>query len=210
MRKGLLMQKILKSFLLGIVLFIPFNLSAQDCVSCITHQVASLPSSSLFDNKIPIEPITDKERYFEILDYCLKFEMIPKEMVTTLIKKMLTTPISPEQFLTEPVCLTETYNNNVRMPMLHFIAEDPIAREDFLRLILLYYEKKAKQPEIFKRVVNAKNSKGDTLLDYLEILRLKNNYRFDTQKVALKSVIKILCDNGAVYATTKNKACPTE
>lgn len=209
MRKGLLMQKILRSFLLGVVLFMPFNLSAQDCVSCITHQVAGLPSSSLFDNKIPIEPITDKERYFEILDYCLQFEMIPKEMVTTLIKKMLTTPISPEQFLTEPVCLMTSYNYS-RMPMLHFIADDPISREDFLRLISLYYEKRAKQPEVFKRIVNSKNTRGDTLLDYLEIMRLRNQYLFDTQKVALKNIIKILCDNGAVYATTKDKTCPAE
>lgn len=207
MRKGLLMQKILKSFLFVITLLGSSNIFAADYGS---KEVTALPISSLFDNKVPIEPITDKERYYEILDYCLQFEMIPKEMVTTLIKKMLTTPISPEQFLTEPVCLTGIYNENVRMPMLHFIAEDPITREDFLRLISLYYEKKAKQPEVFKRVVNAKNTKGDTLLDYLEILRLKNKYRFDTQKVALKNVIKILCDNGAVYATTKDKTCPVE
>ena len=201
------MQKILKSFLFVITLLASSNIFAADYGS---KEVTALPISSLFDNKVPIEPITDKERYYEILDYCLQFEMIPKEMVTTLIKKMLTTPISPEQFLTEPVCLTGIYNENVRMPMLHFIAEDPITREDFLRLISLYYEKKAKQPEVFKRVVNAKNTKGDTLLDYLEILRLRNKYRFDTQKVALKNVIKILCDNGAVYATTKDKTCPVE
>lgn len=204
------MRKIVKSFLFGILFMGSINVVAQDCISCVTHQVAGLPDSSLFDNKMPIEPITEKERYFEIFAYCEEFETIPKEMVTTLIKKMLMTPISPEQFLTEPVCLTGTYNENVRMPMLHFIAEDPLAREDFLRLISLYYEKKAKRPEVFKRVVNAKNSKGDTLLDYLEIKRLRNNYQFDTQIVALNNVIKILCDNGVVYATTKDRTCPVE
>lgn len=186
------------------------NVFAQDCVSCVTKEVAGLPNSSLFDNKIPIKPITDKERYFEILDYCLQFEMIPKEMVTTLIKKMLTTPISPEQFLTEPVCLINIYSDKVRMPMLHFIAEDPISREDFLRLISLYYIKKVKQPETFRNIVNAKNTHGETLLDFLETMRLSNKYLFDTQKAAVKNIIKILCDNGAVYATTKNKSCPTE
>lgn len=118
------------------------------------------------------------------------------------------TPIPPEEFLTTPVCQPSVYSTVVKSPMIHIVADDITKREEFLQNIWLYYSKKRKQPEIFDQIINAKNTKGETLLDYLETNKQRNQYTFDTQQEALKKVIAMLCSHGGVYAVRKDMQCP--
>ena len=92
--------------------------------------------------------------------------------------------------------------------MIHAIADDITKREEFLNNIWLYYSKKRKQPEIFNQAINAKNTKGETLLDYLQVMKKNNSYTEPTQLIALDKIIKMLCDHGGVYASNKELKCP--
>ena len=169
-----------------------------------------MPKNSTFDSmeQIAQNKMSAHDRLYEIKDYCSKFSQVRQQLVGTLIKEMEKTPISPEEFLTSPICQPAAYSEVVKSPMLHMIADDITKREEFLQNIWLYYSKKRKQPEIFDKAVNAQNTDGETLLDYLETMRLKKNYEYDTQKAALAKIIKMLCDHGGVYAIRKNKRCP--
>lgn len=138
----------------------------------------------------------------------MRFSQIPQEMVGTAIKDMEKTTISVEDYLTQPLCQPSMYSNAVKSPMLHLIADDITKREEFLKNIWLYYSKKRKDPEIFDQLINAKNTKGDTLLDYLEISRSKNYYTFATQQIALGKILEFLCSHGDVYSTQKDMKCP--
>lgn len=63
-------------------------------------------------------------------------------MVGTTIKEMEKTTLSPEEFLTAPVCQPSFYSSAVKSPMIHAAADDITKREEFLNNIWLYYSKK--------------------------------------------------------------------
>ena len=67
--------------------------------------------------------------------------------------------------------------------------------------------KKRKEPEIFTKILNTKNSKGETILDYIESLRsMGTNVHVDLQAPVAK-LISFICSHGGVYATYKTKSC---
>lgn len=202
------MRKLLQHFLCGAVLVTTFNSFATDCVNCGPKDVSGMPKNSAFDTmeKIANSGLSEKDRIFLIQGYCMKFSQIPQEMVGSTIKEMEKTPIPPEEFLTAQLCQPSLYSSSVKSPMIHAVADDITKREEFLQNIWLYYSKKRKQPEIFDQAINAKNSKGETLLDYLETA--KGTYTFDTQKAAYTKIVALLCSRGGVYAVNKNKKCP--
>lgn len=205
------MRRLLQYFLCGTLLLTTSIALATDCVNCGQKNVPGMPSNSTFDD---IEKIAKKsagkERGYKIENYCLKFSQIPQQMVGSTIKDMEKTEIPPEEFLTEPVCQPRGYSDAIKSPMLHAVADDITKREEFLQNIWLYYSKKRKQPEIFDKAINAKNTNGETLLDYLQVMKKKNYYTEPTQLVALDKIIKMLCDHGGVYASNKELKCPAK
>ena len=203
------MGKLLQHFLCGTLLFTSAITMAGDCVNCGPKDVSGMPSNSTFDamEKI-VKRGSGKDRAYVMIDYCLRFSQIPQQMVGKTIKDMETTAISPEEFLTEAACQPRGYSDAIKSPMIHAVADDITKREEFLQNIWLYYSKKRKQPEIFNKAINAKNTRGETLLDYLQVMKEKNYYTEPTQLVALDKVIKKLCEHGGIYAVNKDKKCP--
>ena len=198
-----LMIKTLQYFLCGAMMVTTINVFAMDCDDCKSKGISK---ASMQNN--PSVDISAHDRLFIIQGYCMKFSFIEQQMVGTTIKEMEGTPISPEEFLTTPVCQPRGYSNAVKSPMIHIVADDITKREEFLQNIWLYYSKKRKQPEIFDHAINTKNTKGETLLDYLETMKQREYYTIDTQQQALNKVIAMLCSHGGVYAVRKDMQCP--
>jgi hypothetical protein len=96
----------------------------------------------------------------------------------------------------------------VKSPLLHYIAEAPETREEFLDNIWLYYLYRKKQPDFFSVAVNATNTKGETLLDYLESLKQRGINSQEGQQEPLKNIIEFACAHGGIYALNKIKKCP--
>lgn len=205
------MRRLLQQFLCGTFLLATTAAFATDCVNCGQKTVAGMPNNSTFDDMEKlVKRGSGKNRDYVMYDYCLKFTQIPQQLVGSTIKEMETTAITPEEYLTEPVCQPRGYSNVIKSPMIHAVADDITKREEFLQNIWLYYSKKRKQPEIFDKAINAKNTKGETLLDYLQVMKEKNYYTEPTQLVALDKIIKMLCEHGGVYATNKELKCPAK
>lgn len=202
------MRKLFQQFLCGTFLLTSATVFAGDCVKC-GQTVAGMPSNSTFDDmeKIAGQGQTQK---FITEGYCMKFSQIPQEMVGTTIKEMEGTKYPVEKYLTDPLCQPSGYSDAVKSPMIHIVADDITKREEFLQNIWLYYSKKRKQPEIFDQAINAKNTKGETLLDYLQVMKSQSYYTQPTQLVALDKVIKMLCAHGGVYAKNKDMKCPAQ
>lgn len=205
-----MMRKKIQYFLYGAMMVTTVNAFANDCVNCGPKDVSGMPKNSTFDT---MEKIAGKgkmsahDRLYAIKEFCIKFSLIRQQMVGVAIKEMEATPITPEEYFTEPVCQPDGYSDAVQSPIIHVVADDISKREEFLQNIWLYYSKKRKQPEIFDKAINAKNTKGETLLDYLETMRLKNQYPYPEQQQQLKKVITMLCTHKGVYATYKDKKC---
>lgn len=132
--------------------------------------------------------------------YCLIFSVIEKEFVGSTIRHMEKEPYPMEEILSIPVCWPEGYNPMVvKSPIGHIIADDPSKRVEFLKTFWLYYTKKRKQPELFMAVVNAKNTEGETLLDYIETQMQEPNYA-RIMKDDLAQIISDACSHGGVYS----------
>ncbi len=206
------MKKVFQLLLSVAVMATSIDSFAGDCVNCGPKDVSGMPKNASFDNieKITKSKLSANDRLYEIKDFCLRFNMSNQQMIGSLIKDMLKTQVTPEEFFTEPFCQPETYSSVVKCPMLHLIAEDITKREEFLKNIWMYYSKKLKKPELFDQIIQAKNTKGETILDYLETMRLNKQYEYADSKASLKIVIKMLCDHGAVYSVRKNVECPKQ
>ncbi len=204
------MKKRFQSLLCVTVLATSINSFAQDCVKCAPKDVTGMPKNTTLDNieKISKNKMSAHDRLYEIKDFCSRFNVTVQEMVGPLIKEMEKTQLTPEEFFSEPVCQPDLYSEVVKCPMIHKIADDITKREEFLQNIWLYYSKKLKKPEIFDKIVKSKNTHGESILDYLESMRLKKMYEFPDQKLALKKIIKMLCDHGVVYEKRTNLKCP--
>ncbi|MEA9358046.1 hypothetical protein SHI21_17570 [Bacteriovorax sp. PP10] len=200
------MSRLLQYFLCGTFL-LTTTAFATDCVNCGPKNVTGLPSNNSLDDLSKIVQGGQTQKFVS-QGYCMQFAQIPQEMVGTMIKELETTGYPVERYLTDPICQPAGYSVSVKSPMLHAIADDVNKREEFLNNIWLYYSKKRKQPEIFDQAVNAKNSKGETLLDYIETQRKNNSYPLPEQQPPLEKIIKMLCAHGGVYAKNPNKKCP--
>jgi hypothetical protein len=140
--------------------------------------------------------------------FCHKFAQIEQQSLVSLIAdQMEKTPYPIDDYFKTPTCQPDGYSDAVKSPIPHIVADDPSKRVQFLDILWLYYSKKRKDPSRFTDLVNAKNTKGETLLDYFESQRLHDNYNAGLQANADK-IIAMICTHGAVYSAYPNKKCP--
>ena len=139
--------------------------------------------------------------------YCMRFKQISPQAVATEIRDMESSPYPVDRYFDTPQCQPEGYSSNIKSPLLHTVADDPNAREKFLHMVFAYYAKKRKQPELFSVAVNSKNTKGETLLDYVESLRVNGKNSVPEQIVVIKKIIDFTCEHGGTYSAYKNLSC---
>jgi hypothetical protein len=140
--------------------------------------------------------------------FCLKLKQSESGMVGAIIEEMEATPYSVESYLKEPICQPDAYSNAVKSPVIHILADDPTAKVEHLKKIILYYTKKRKMPELIASIMNAKNTKGQTFLDYFERLRDARINTLPEQQPAIQQMIQIACAYGGAYAYYPTKSCP--
>ncbi|WP_028602948.1 hypothetical protein [Ottowia thiooxydans] len=146
-----------------------------------------------------------REDYFE--NYCMVFTMTPKNLIGSLIQKFEKSPYTPEEYFLHSKCQPTGYSWAVKSPMVHYVIEKPESRAEFLNSIRLYYDKKRKQPEIFTEILNVKNTKGETMLDYMETLRQRGTNVHPDLQLPVANMISYICSYGGRYAVY-NKSCP--
>jgi hypothetical protein len=154
--------------------------------------------------KTDATPVSQSDYQFR---FCLEFAQIEGNLVGFTIKEMEATPYLVDEFFKTPACQPEGYSNVVKSPIAHIIADDPSKRVGFLDSIWLYYSKKRKDPAKFVEMVNAKNTEGETLLDYFET-RKKEPIYARLAKEDIDKIVAVACSHGAVYSVYKDKKCP--
>ena len=140
--------------------------------------------------------------------FCLEFVSINKPLVTSLIRDMENSKLPIEDYLMHSDCQPKKYSTSVQSPMLHYIVEDPSNRQEFLNVFWRYYSIKRKEPEIFDKIINVKNSLGETMLDYTVSIEERDLYSDEALNGPLDTIVAMLCEHGGVYATRKDRKCP--
>ena len=169
--------------------------------------------NALADDRAPKNAKSEEEASFQsyLNIYCMNFTQLGgvQNFQRTLIEPMEASAGSNEKFnrywLTagcEPYLMGGT-----KSPLAHLAAENPTERQAYLAALQKYYLARGNKT-IFTSIINTKNSRGYTLLDYLIYLHAQREFMAEEEK-GLNDFYKFLCDNGAVFSIYK-KSCPPE
>jgi hypothetical protein len=76
----------------------------------------------------------------------------------------------------------------------------------YLEMLKVYFESRG-DFDSFKKVLNTKNTRGYTTLDYVKYCH--DTLRFaSVEEKGLNLYVKFLCENGAEYSLYNNATCP--
>lgn len=171
--------------------------------------VAIITSAFGRESQAGIGEVSKKDPRLEyLINYCMQFQQNGFENLGSMIKEMEASPYPVDDYFLEPECQAKSYSPSVKSPIIHAVADDPNGKEQSLRVVLAYYNKKRKQPQIFTKVLNQQNSLGETFLDYIETLRRRGITSHPDQQAPLKRIIEIACRNDAGYYIYKELNCP--
>lgn len=183
----------------------------QDCAECSVADKTvaggpNVPLRGLIEvaNKSNENDLKDNYQ----IQFCDKFSMIEWESVGTTLKEMEATPYPVDTYFQMASCQPSNYNSSVKAPIFHLIADNPSKREKFLNILWLYYSRKKNDPVGFTKNLNAKNTKGETLLDYIESMKKNDMYPTLAFQTSISKIISMVCSRGGVYSVYSNMRCP--
>lgn len=182
----------------AVVAMLFFNSFATD----FKRQIPTNPDPRDAGKVIPFENYQD--------GFCRTFTHIVRNQLGRFITDLEeSTPFSIDDLLQQPGCEQEGYNSDrVKSPVLHLTADDPWLRIEFLQLFHKYYNVKRKNNDLWLAAVNAKNTEGETMLDYFEHQQSKWYKDSESYKKAAQEIIDFACSKGAVYVKYNYKRCP--
>lgn len=185
----------------------------DDCVACGTG-VRGQPMSGNTNEKIVLalaktSSVSDTLPFSYYQDgYCKKFNQTEINFFDSFIASLEKTQFPIDDYFQKDGCQAEKYGDSIKSPMLHLVADDPFGKEKFPEALYNYFMNKMKSEESWKKAINAKNTKGETTLDYIEYLKRKNSYKRDASKQSVENIIAFMCSKGAVYSKYPETKCP--
>ena len=110
-----------------------------------------------------------------------------------------------EDFFLSPECVP-SYIASTRSPYIHILAENATDRLPYLIEIRRYFLDERKRPDLWRAMVQSKNTIGMTVLDYVEYAIAQKRF-IAAEAPGISFFIDFLCANGGGYAIS-NKRCP--
>ncbi len=182
---------------------------AKDCDTCTKPQVASeMSDADLEKLSEKLEAAGGASFETKLEAACTNFKQIEVHEVRGFIDDWSETPYPIDAYFQHAVCITNKKKVGIKSPIMHLIADGPCDRGGFPQVIHKYYTVKRKNPELWKKAVNAKNTDGETLLDYLETLLRNDSYAKGEGVKCAIDVASFLCSTGAKYSKfASEKSC---
>lgn len=150
-------------------------------------------------------------RSFEYMSdtFCMLFVQIERNELSSFIVEIEENGIYPgDDFFNSPKCQSVNYGESVKSPMLHLVADDPNGMAEYEQVFFKYYTKRRKDNGAWLRAINAKNTLGETTLDFFKNQIDRNKYTLPETKAAVNTIIRFICSKGAVYSKYPDTKCP--
>ena len=135
--------------------------------------------------------------------YCMTYERLEgafefQEKIIDHIKAVTakTDRFDADKFLYHPGCIPQSIGGT-RSPIIHLTAENATDRLAFLKALFKHHQKEGKVP--WTKIVNAKNTRGQTVLDYLHYLNINKKLIIEEEK-GVNDLYYFLCANGGEYS----------
>lgn len=184
---------------------------SKDSVTCAQKALEGTPDTERIDklNNIVTKASyqsTDIAGYHQA--YCLKFEHVSNTYMfkKDILEAMKKTPYGIEKLWTLQGCSPKSMGAT-DSPLIHLVAEDVGGKTQFF-LALHKYLLDQKDEKTWLKIVNAKSSRGHTMLDYIVYLTERKVYLYEEIE-SVNNLIKLACEKGAVFSAYDRK-CPTE
>lgn len=139
--------------------------------------------------------------------FCMSFLSTSELRLVDMFKKVEKEQRPIDAYFQLPGCIPDRVGG-IDSPVLHLVAEAPCAKVGYPEIINNYYGTKNRS-ELWEKIVNAKNTAGETYLDYIETLIRKDTFTMDKTKACIKKLIAYACGTKvATYSKYKDKTCP--
>lgn len=140
--------------------------------------------------------------------YCMQFIQLSNiyELRKNMLEKISKSAFPADHHWIDANC-TPNRIGGTASPMIHLVAEEVGGRRKFLEALDKYFQsRRDKDPQLWQRVINARNSRGMTILDYIEFMR-ENKLLRQEELEDIESLIVYVCSRGGLYLSTR-KSCP--
>ena len=137
----------------------------------------------------------------------MKYQTITSSDVLFLGKEIDASPYRLEEVLSRPVCHPRMIGGHNKITMLQFTVEDSYSRLGHMEKMYKYTMKKHKNEQIWLNAINATNTDGMTMLDYIHFRLGNGNYTSDQGRAQMGKVRQFVCEHGGVYKKYPQRSC---
>lgn len=186
----------------------------KDCVECTYKKVVGAPDITHIEGLEKVVRNNVVKTNYQSIDFegfhksfCMKFENVGHVYAfkKEILEAMKKSGYSMEKYWTQVGCVPGKIGGTTT-PISHLVAEDAAGRMQFLKALHKYLMDN-KEEKTWHKVVNAPNSRGFTMLDYIVYLNSSSQIR-EEERASTNELIIYLCNNGGVFTNFKNNKCP--
>ncbi len=196
-----------KSLTLILSTLISFHSFAEEnCVHCPKRAVDDMPTPANIAKIVSVMNKAELPKDFDskVGAWCMKYQSMPPQDTLFLAKEIEASKYPFAEVIKHPNCQPSKIGGNKKITMLQLSVEQPIDRLQSLETMYKFCVKKLKNEQIFIDAVNALNTAGMTLLDYIEFVVGNGG---SVLKESLDKVKSFVCSKGGVYVKYKDKKC---
>ena len=187
------------------------NIYRQAGLVCVFGLLATLLISTAWADEEAAEPANKTIYPFlsYLETYCMRYVKIEKNELNQMIRDMKETGYPVDDYFLTAACEPKNAGG-VKAPMIQLTAEDACYRGEYPKIIYKYYTVKRKEPKIWLAVINAKNTRGETYLDYIETMSERHLFTTPESMECVNKLVVFACKTGGVYSKYPAKTCPAE
>lgn len=207
----ILLKKLFSTLMVMTVIISSVNAREKDCIDCGLKEAPGAPLSGNRNIDGISRAITEDGTSFNyyLTTYCMTFTTVRNnfQFKKKLIEAMEKSKYQADLYWQEAGC-TPNKIGGTASPIVHLAAENATERLPYLKVLHEYYGKSKDSKNLWMKVINAKNSRGQTFLDYIMYLR-DTRQIIEEQKIAMNELIEFACTTGGVFSANKKSSCPT-
>jgi len=195
-----------------IVSFLIFGsaLAEDNCINCPKRKVEGLPTPANMETIATLASKAvnkDAALYKATTKFCMQYETISSNQIYNYAKEIDASPYSIETILQNPACDPRKIGGDNKITIMQLTVESPFSRLEHMEKMHNYIMKKHKKESIFIDAVNAHNTDGMTMLDYIHFVLNAGEFTSQDGRDQIEKIRTFVCSHGGIYSKYKDQKC---
>lgn len=146
--------------------------------------------------------LNNKTEYF-----CLRYGNMGSNQTYLYAKEIDASPYSIDVILQNPACWPRKIGGAHTITIMQLTVEDVYSRKEHMEKMYNYIMKRHKNEQIFTDAVNAQNTDGMTVLDYIQFNLDNGEFSTADSKIQVGMIRDFVCTHGGIYVQYKDLRC---